>query len=40
MATEVDIQNERVDYIPLLVAQQQKMGVAEIADGIVKPHWL
>ncbi len=36
---EVEIQNERVDDIPLLVKQQQKMGLAEIVDGIIKPHW-
>ena len=36
---EVEIQNERVDDVPLLVGQQQKMGLAEIIDGIIKPHW-
>ena len=39
MATEVDITSERVDDIPLLVAQQRKMGIAEVIDGNVKPHW-
>lgn len=37
--TEVKIQSERVDDLPLLVAQQQKMGMAEIIDGIITPHW-
>lgn len=36
---EVEIQSERVDDIPLLVGQQQKMGLAEIIDGIISPHW-
>jgi transposase len=36
---EVEIQSERVDDVPLLVGQQQKMGVAEIIDGIIRPHW-
>jgi transposase len=36
---EVEIQSERVDDIPLLVKQQQKMGVAEIIDEIITPHW-
>ena len=36
---EVKIQSERVDDIPLLVKQQQKLGVAEIIDGIISPHW-
>ena len=36
---EVEIQTERVDDITLLVGQQQKMGVAEIIDGVISPHW-
>jgi transposase len=32
---EVNIQNERVDDIPLLVGQQQKMGMAEVIDAII-----
>jgi transposase len=36
---EVEIQSERVDDIPLLVKQQQKMGMAEIIDAIISPHW-
>jgi len=36
---EVEIQTERVDDIGLLVGQQQKMGVAEIIDGVISPDW-
>jgi transposase len=36
---EVEIQTERVDDIPLLVKQQQRMGLAEIVDEIITPHW-
>jgi len=36
---EVEIQSERVDDLPLLVGQQQKIGMAEIIDGIISPHW-
>jgi transposase len=35
---DIEIQTERVDDIPLLVRQQQKMGMAEIIDGIIIPH--
>ena len=37
--TDIEIQNERVDDLPLLIGQQQKMGIAEIIDGIINPHW-
>jgi len=37
--TEVEVQNERVDDIPLLIGQQQKMGIAEVIDTIMTPHW-
>lgn len=37
--TEVKIQNERVDDLPLLIGQQQKLGIAEIIDDIITPHW-
>lgn len=37
--TEVEIQSERVDDIPLLIGQQQKLGLAEVIDGIITPHW-
>ena len=36
---EVEVQNERVDDIPLLIGQQQKMGLADIVDSIINPHW-
>src|SRR5262245_20068500 len=36
---EVEIQSERVDDVPLLVGQQQQMGLAGIMDGIITPHW-
>ena len=36
---EIEVQNERVDDIPLLIGQQQKMGLAEIVDTIINPHW-
>jgi transposase len=36
---EVEIQSERVDDIPLLIGQQQKLGLAEVIDGIITPHW-
>ncbi len=36
---EVEIQTERVDDIPLLVKQQQKMGIGEIIDVVITPHW-
>ena len=39
MMAEVEIRNERVDDIPLLVAQQHKMGMAEIIDKNIEPHW-
>jgi len=35
---EVEIKNERVDDLPLLVAQQRKMGIAEIIDENIDPH--
>jgi hypothetical protein len=36
---DIEIQNERVDDLPRLVGQQQKMGIAEIIDEIITPHW-
>jgi hypothetical protein len=36
--TEIEIQSERVDDIPLLISQQQQMGLAEIIDEIIIPH--
>ncbi len=34
----LEIQTERVDDIPLLMAQQQKMGITEILDQVIKRH--
>lgn len=31
---------ERIDDIPLLVALQQKIGIAEVIDAIIPRHWL
>lgn len=36
---EVEIHSERGDDLPLLVGQQQKMGMAEIIDSISTPPW-
>ena len=36
--SEVKVRTERVDDIPLLVKQQQEMGIAEIIDRIVDRH--
>jgi len=38
MTAEIAIQTERVDDIPLLISQQQKMGIPEIIDGVIKRH--
>ncbi|MBE7468670.1 MAG: IS1634 family transposase [Anaerolineales bacterium] len=35
---EVDIQTERIDDIPLLVAQQHRMGLPEIIDRVIEAH--
>lgn len=36
--SEVKVQTERVDDIPLLVKQQEEMGIAEIIDDIIPRH--
>lgn len=36
--SEVTVQTEQINDIPLLVKQQQVMGIAEIIDGIVTRH--
>ncbi len=36
--TEVKIQTERVDDIPLLIHQQQRMGIPEVLDNVICPH--
>lgn len=38
MKTETEIKTYRVDDIPLLIAQQQKLGLAELVDEQIKPH--
>jgi transposase len=35
---EVKIQTERVDDIPLLIHQQQRMGIPEVLDNVISPH--
>ena len=39
MKAEIEIRNERVDDLPLLIAQQQKMGIADVIDAGINPHW-
>ena len=36
--TEIDIQTERIDDIPLLIHQQRKMGIPEVLDQVIHPH--
>lgn len=38
MKTETEIKTYRVDDIALLIAQQQKFGLAELLDEQIKPH--
>jgi len=35
---EAEIQTERIDDLPLLVAQQQRMGIPDIIDAVIEPH--
>ena len=35
---EVEIQTERVDDVPLLVHQQERMGIPEVLDDVIYPH--
>jgi transposase len=35
---EVEIQTERIDDLPLLIAQQQRMGIPDIIDAVIEPH--
>src|SRR5690606_32919122 len=37
--TEVEVESERIDDVPLLIRQQQKMGIDQVIDDIIKPHW-
>jgi len=34
----VEIQTERVDDVPLLIYQQQEMGIAKVLDEVMHPH--
>ena len=36
--TEVEIRTERVDDVPLLVHQQQRMGIPAVLDEVIRPH--
>lgn len=36
--TEVEIQTERVDDIPLLIHQQRRMGIPQVIDGVITRH--
>lgn len=38
MKTEAEIKTYRVDDVPLLVAQQRELGLAELLDKEIKPH--
>lgn len=35
---EIDVHTERVDDVPLLVHQQQRMGIPEVLDEVTRPH--
>ncbi|MCH8289673.1 DUF4277 domain-containing protein [Candidatus Poribacteria bacterium] len=35
---ELTIHTERIDDIPLLLQQQEKMGIAEVIDAVIEPH--
>ena len=37
--TELKIESERVNDLPLLIRQEQKMGIDEVIDVIIQPHW-
>jgi transposase len=37
--TEATVESERIDDVPLLIHQQRKMGIDEVIDEIIKPHW-
>jgi transposase len=38
METEIIIRTERVDDIPLLIHQQQKMGIPDVIDNVIARH--
>ncbi len=35
---EVEIQTERVDDIPLLIRQQEQMGIPDVLNEVIRPH--
>ena len=35
---EIEIENERIDDIPLLVRQQEKMGIGQVIDEVIPGH--
>ena len=35
---EIEIRTERIDDIPLLIHQQQRMGIPEVLDNVIHPH--
>jgi transposase len=38
MVAEVKIDTERVDDVPLLIRQQEAMGIPQILDEVIRPH--
>jgi transposase len=36
---EVEVESERIDDVPLLIHQQQEMGIAQVMDENIRPHW-
>jgi hypothetical protein len=38
MAKELTVTTERVDDIPILVAQSERMGIADLLDSYFNPH--
>lgn len=35
---DIEIENERVDDTPLLVRQQERMGIGQLIDEVIKSH--
>ncbi|HFD40141.1 MAG TPA: hypothetical protein ENJ31_09910 [Anaerolineae bacterium] len=35
---EIEVLTERVDDVPLLIHQQQKMGIPEVLNAVIHPH--
>jgi transposase len=36
---EVEVRSERIDDVPLLMHQQQQMGIPQVIDEVITPHW-